>query len=59
MMTLDRLLQNKKIVNIYEGRPDGSILIRLCDRTEIIIFDGVIRDDDDTAILIRKMEAGE
>lgn len=46
-MTAYEMLKYKKIVNVYEGRPDQSVLIRLDDRTEIVICAGMIRVDDE------------
>ncbi len=51
--TIYALLHDKRIVNVYDGRPDGSILIRLNDRTEIIIFDGIIRKDNVALISLK------
>ena len=42
--TIHEMLKGQKIVNVYEGRPDGSILIRLQDRTEIVITKGLVRE---------------
>ena len=47
----DEILKNKKIVNWYD-QPNGNMLIRLDDRTEIVIFKGIIRDDDDEVVSI-------
>lgn len=46
METYYKILNGKRVSSVYDGRPDGSILIRLDDRTEIVIFSGVIRQDD-------------
>lgn len=51
-MTLFEAVKGKTIVSIYDGRPDGSVLIRLDDRTEIVIFDGIVREFDDTDSII-------
>ncbi len=46
-MTNCELLHNKRIANVYDGRPDGSVLIRLDDRTEILIRSGAIMQEDE------------
>jgi hypothetical protein len=46
-MTNYELLHNKRIANVYDGRPDGSVLIRLDDRTEILIRSGAIMLEDE------------
>lgn len=51
-MTLFQALQGKTIASIYDGRSDGSVLIRLADRTEIVIFDGIVREFDDNDSII-------
>lgn len=40
--TLYEILRGRTIENVYDGRTDGSVLIRLNDRTEIVIKEGVI-----------------
>lgn len=40
--TLYEILKGRTITNVYDGRTDGSVLIRLNDRTEIVIRDGAI-----------------
>ncbi len=59
--TLFEILKGKTIASIYDGRLDGSVLIRLTDRTEIIIFHGVVREFDDTedVIEIHPTKVGE
>jgi len=47
-MTNYVLLSGKRIVNVHDGRPDGSVLVRLDDRTEIVIREATILHGDDT-----------
>ena len=54
-MTLFEALKGKTIVNTYDGRPDGSVLIRLNDRTEIVIYDGTIDVFDNPMIVIERL----
>ena len=45
-MTLSEALKGKTIAAVYDR--DDDVLIRLDDRTEIVIFDGIVREYDDT-----------
>lgn len=49
--TFCEILKGQEIANVYEGRPDGSILIRFRDRTEIVIWKGIIRRDDEVSVI--------
>jgi hypothetical protein len=44
------IIKENYIENVYDGRPDGSVLIRLQDRTEIVIFNGIIRQETEVVI---------
>ena len=50
-MTVFEMIKDRRIVNVYEGRPDQSVLIRLDDRTEIVIYAGMLRAEE-TVIVI-------
>lgn len=47
MKVLHELLNNKTIMNSYDGRSDGSIMFRLDDRTIVVIEKGFIMPDGD------------
>lgn len=55
--TFYQLLNGKKITNVYDGRPDGSILVRLNDRTEVVIRKAIIIDGEEMAEI--KQPCGE
>ena len=53
-MTFYRILYGKKVLNVHDGRPDGSVLLRLSDGVQIVLKDAtVLHGDGDDVVEIK------